>query len=69
MSSVESNIRHLWKLFIYVFNVKKSVAEAHLLLVEAYGDATLSKKICSELFYKFKNGEFNNEDKERSRKL
>jgi len=36
------------------------------LLVEAYGDAALSERSCREWFQKFKNGEFDVEDKERS---
>jgi len=45
--------------------LKKSAAEAHRLLVEAYGDAALSKR-SREWFQKFKNGEFDVKDKERS---
>jgi len=45
--------------------LKKSAAETHRLLVEAYGDAALSERSCREWFQKFKNGEFNVEDKER----
>jgi len=65
MSSFESNKHHLRELLIYFFNLKKSVAEAHRLLVEAYGDAALNERNC-EWFQKFKNGEFDVEDKERS---
>jgi len=65
MSSFEPNKRHLRKLLIYFFNLKKS-AEAHRLLVEAYGDAALSERSCREWFQKFKNGEFDIEDKECS---
>ena len=65
MSSFEPNKRHLRELLIYFFNLKKSAAEAHRLLVEAYGDAALSERSC-EWFQKFKNGEFDVEDKERS---
>jgi len=36
------------------------------LLVEAYDDAALSERSCREWFQKFKNGEFDVEDKERS---
>jgi len=43
MSSFEPNKRHLRELLIYFFNLKK-VAEAHRLLVEAYGNATLSER-------------------------
>jgi len=64
MSSFEPNKRHLWELLIYFFKLKKSAAEAHRLLVEAY-DITLSERSCREWFQKFKNGEFV-EDKERS---
>jgi len=68
MSSFKPNKRHLRELLIYFFNLKKSAAEAHRLLVEAYGDAALSERNCREWFQKFKNGEFDVEDKERSEK-
>jgi len=48
MSSFEPNKRHLRELLIYFFNLKKSVAEAHRLLVEAYSDAALSERNCHE---------------------
>ena len=66
MSSFEPNKRRLRKLLIYFFNLKKSVAEAHQLLVEAYDEAALSEKSCREWFQKLKNGEFDVEDKEHS---
>ena len=44
MSSFEPNKRHLRELFIYFFNLKKSAAEAHRLLVEVYDDAALSER-------------------------
>ena len=50
MSSFEPNKRHLRKFLIYFFNLKKSAAEAHRLLVEAYGDAALSERNCREWF-------------------
>ena len=40
----------------------------HRLLVETYGEATLSERSCREWFHKFKNGEFDMEDKERSKR-
>ena len=49
---------------IYFFNLKKSAAEAHWLLVETYGEAALSERSCRDWFQKFKNGEFDIEDKE-----
>ena len=66
MSSFEPNKRHLRELLIYFFNLKKSAAETYRLLVEAYGDAALSERSCREPFQKFKNGEFDVEDKEHS---
>ena len=66
MSSFEPNKRYLRELLTYFFNLKKSAAEAHRLLVEAYGDAALSERSCREWFQK--NGEFDVEDKERSGK-
>ena len=46
MSSFEPNKRHLRELLIYLFNLKKSAAEAHRLLVETYGEAALSERSC-----------------------
>ena len=36
------------------------------MLVETYGEAALSETSCREWFQKFKNGEFDIKDKERS---
>ncbi|KAG5308916.1 MOS1T transposase, partial [Pseudoatta argentina] len=69
MPSFEPNKRLLRELLIYFFNLKKSAAEAHRLLVEVYGEAVLSETSCREWFQKFKNGEFDVEDKERSGRL
>ena len=66
MSSFEPNKRHLRELLIYFFNLKKSAAEAHRLLVETYSEAVLSERSCREWFKKFKNGEFDIESKERN---
>ena len=66
MLSFEPYKRHLRELSIYFFNLKKSAAKAHRLLEETYGEATLSERSCREWFQRFKNGEFDIEDKERS---
>ena len=66
MSSFEPNKCHLREILIYFFKLKKYAAEAHLLLVETCGEAALSERSCREWFQKFKNGEFDIEDKERS---
>jgi len=62
MPSFEPNKRHLRELLIYFFNLKKSAAKVHRLLVEAYGDAALNERSCREWFQKFKNGEFDVEE-------
>ncbi|GBP16140.1 Mariner Mos1 transposase [Eumeta japonica] len=41
-------------------------AEAHRLLVEAYNEADLAERSCRERFRKFKNCDFDVEDKDRS---
>ena len=51
---------------LYFLDLKKSAAEAHRLLEETYGEAALSERSCREWFQKFKNGEFDMEDSERS---
>ncbi|GBP85884.1 Mariner Mos1 transposase [Eumeta japonica] len=66
MSKFEPNKLHLRELLIYFFNLKKS-AEAHRLLVEVHNEATLSERTC-EWFQKFKNGDFDVKDKDRSRR-
>ncbi|GBP55502.1 Bromodomain-containing protein 3 [Eumeta japonica] len=49
---------------IYFFNLKKSVAEAHQLLLEGYNETALSDRTCCEWLLKFKNRDFEVEDKD-----
>ena len=42
---------------------EKNAAEAHRMLSETYGDAALSERTCREWFQRFKNGDFDVEDK------
>ena len=65
ISSFEPNKHYLREILIYFFNLKKSAAEAHRSLIETYGEAALSERSC-EWFQKFKNDEFDIEDKERN---
>ncbi|GBP58590.1 Mariner Mos1 transposase [Eumeta japonica] len=69
MSKFKPNKCHLRELLIYFFNLEKSAAEAHRLLVEAYNEAALREKTCRERFQKFKNGYFDVEDKDRGGRL
>lgn len=66
MSKFEQSKRHLREILVYFFNLKESAAEAHRLLVKAYGEAALSERTCREWFQKFKNGDFDVKDKDRS---
>ncbi|EGI59301.1 Mariner Mos1 transposase [Acromyrmex echinatior] len=63
MSVYEPNSRHLREVLIFCFNMKKSAAEAHQMLSNTYGEATISERTCREWFQRFKNGDFNVEDR------
>ncbi|GBP72540.1 Far upstream element-binding protein 1 [Eumeta japonica] len=47
-------------------SVNGGEAKEHRLLLEAYNEAALSERICREWFLKFKNDDFDVEDKDRS---
>lgn len=66
MSQFEPTKYHMRELLIYFFNLKKSAAESHRLLVEAYNEDALSERTCREWFQKFKKGDFDVKDKDRS---
>ncbi|EGI65267.1 Mariner Mos1 transposase [Acromyrmex echinatior] len=66
MSNFVLTKQHLRKILIFCFNWKKSVAEAHRMLVEVYGDTAPTDKSCREWFRRFKDGDFSVEDKPRS---
>ena len=54
----EPNSRHLRKVLIFCFNMKKSAAEAHRMFSNTYGKAAISERTCHEWFQRFKNGDF-----------
>ncbi|GFW84136.1 mariner Mos1 transposase [Trichonephila clavipes] len=58
MSTYEPNSRHLREVLIFCFNMKKSAAEAHRMLSNTYGEATISERTCRDAFQRFKNGGF-----------
>ena len=47
--------------------MKKTVAESHRMLVEAYGEHALGKSQCFEWFKKFRSGNFDARNEERGR--
>ena len=67
MSVYEPNSRHLREVLIFCFNMKKTVAEAHRMLSNTYGEAAISERTCREWFQRFKNGDFDVEDRHSGR--
>jgi len=57
---------YLRGILLHYFILKKSAAEVHRILVETYGDHALSETTCRDWFRRFKNNDFDVEDKERS---
>lgn len=51
----------------FAFKLKKSAAESHRMLVEAYGEYALSKSQCERWFKRFKSGNFDLSNEERGR--
>ena len=50
---------------LFCFNLKKSAAESHRMLVEVYGDNVLSETTCRDWFCRFKDDNFDLSDKKR----
>ena len=50
---------------IFCYHLKKTAAESHRMLVEAYGEHALGKSQCFEWFKKFRSGNFNVRNEER----
>ncbi|KAG5322818.1 MOS1T transposase, partial [Pseudoatta argentina] len=66
MSIFVPNKVYLRGILLHYFIQKKSAAEAHRILVQTYGDNALSDTTCRDWFRRFKNNDFQLEDKERS---
>ena len=65
MSTFVPTKQHLREELLFCFNFKKSAAEGHRLLCEAYGEHAPSIKTCEYWFRYFKSGDFDTSDKER----
>ena len=50
---------------LHYFNMKKTAAESHRILVEVYGEHALAERMCQKWFVWFKSGDFGLEDEER----
>ena len=66
MSNFVPNKPFLRGILLHYFIQKKSAAEAHRILVGTYGDHALSERTCRDWFNRFKNGDFDVQDRERS---
>ena len=49
---------------VHYFNMKKTAAESHRILVEVYGEHALAERTCQKRFARFKSGDFGLEDEE-----
>lgn len=67
MSVYEPSKEHLRHALLLFFNLKKSAAESHRLLEDAYNDRAPSKKTCELWYQRFKNGDFDLSNKDRGR--
>jgi len=65
MSRFLPDKEHLREALLFCFHLKKSAAEAHRILVEAYGDNALSDTTCRDWFRRFKDGNFDLTGKKR----
>ena len=52
---------------IFCYHLKKTAAESHRMLIEAYGEHALGKSQCFEWFKKFKSDNFDVRNEERGR--
>ena len=50
---------------LHCFNMKKTAAGSHRILVEVYGEHALAERTCQKWFARFKSGDFGLEDEER----
>ena len=65
MSDFVPNNPHLREVLIFFFRSKKTVAEAHRELQKVYGDAALSETTCCDWSRRFKDDDFDFDDRPR----
>ena len=65
MSDFVENNRHLREVLIFFFRSKKTAAEAHRELQKVPGDSALSETTCRDWFCRFKEGDFDVDDRPR----
>jgi len=65
MSSFLLKKKYMREALLVCFNLKKSAAESHRMLVEAYGDNALLETTCRDWFRRFNDDNFDLSDKKR----
>ena len=65
ISDFVPNNRHLREVLISFFHSEKTVAEAHRKLQKVYGNAAPSETTCRDWFRRFKDGDFDVDDRPR----
>ena len=65
MSNFVAGNYELRTALIFCYRLKKSAAESHRMLVEAYGEHAVGKSQCFEWFKKFRSGNFDVRNEER----
>jgi len=65
MSSFLLKKNHMREALLFYINLKKSAAESHRMLVEAYGDNALSETTCRDWFRRFNDDNLDLSDKKR----
>ena len=64
MSNVVPEKVFLRGVLLRYFNMKKTAAESHRILVEVHGEHALAERTCQKWFARFKSGDFGLEDEE-----
>jgi len=67
MSNFVSGNYDLRTALIFCYHLKKTAAESHRMLVEAYGEHALAKSQCFEWFKKFKSDDFDVRNEEHGK--
>ena len=65
MSTFVPGKRHLREALLFIFHLTKKAAEAHQMLIHAYGNDAPSLRTCQEWSQRFKSSDFDVKDKDR----